>query len=132
MLKEFPELASCADNSKVLEVGCGNGSTALPILWYFLDDPVDVRCFSCPCYFSSLLNLYYFYAVDERASFYMPVIVVMRLLRGLKRLLLLLHLYLLCIAFTHSFVIFQQLDFPHGWPATPAQKAPLTGIFQDL
>ncbi|KAL8533334.1 hypothetical protein ACS0TY_009649 [Phlomoides rotata] len=32
LLKEFPELASCTDNSKVLEVGCGNGSTALPIL----------------------------------------------------------------------------------------------------
>lgn len=32
LLKEFPELASCEDNSKVLEVGCGNGSTALPLL----------------------------------------------------------------------------------------------------
>ncbi|XP_059628490.1 uncharacterized protein LOC132271201 isoform X1 [Cornus florida] len=32
LLKEFPELASCDENSKVLEVGCGNGSTALPIL----------------------------------------------------------------------------------------------------
>ncbi|KAK6138008.1 hypothetical protein DH2020_028262 [Rehmannia glutinosa] len=32
LLKEFPELASCEDHSKVLEVGCGNGSTALPIL----------------------------------------------------------------------------------------------------
>ncbi|XP_057789221.1 uncharacterized protein LOC131006092 isoform X3 [Salvia miltiorrhiza] len=32
LLKEFPELASCKDESKVLEVGCGNGSTALPIL----------------------------------------------------------------------------------------------------
>ncbi|KAL3523714.1 hypothetical protein ACH5RR_016548 [Cinchona calisaya] len=32
LLKEFPELASCRDYSKVLEVGCGNGSTALPIL----------------------------------------------------------------------------------------------------
>ncbi|KAH6761947.1 Methyltransferase family protein [Perilla frutescens var. hirtella] len=32
LLKEFPELASCKENSKVLEVGCGNGSTALPIL----------------------------------------------------------------------------------------------------
>ncbi|KAL6526703.1 hypothetical protein OROGR_015793 [Orobanche gracilis] len=33
LLKEFPELASCKDKSKVLEVGCGNGSTALPLLW---------------------------------------------------------------------------------------------------
>ncbi|KAE8659970.1 hypothetical protein F3Y22_tig00116959pilonHSYRG00132 [Hibiscus syriacus] len=32
LLKEFPELVSCGDDSKVLEVGCGNGSTALPIL----------------------------------------------------------------------------------------------------
>ncbi|KAK9735253.1 hypothetical protein RND81_04G194000 [Saponaria officinalis] len=32
LLKEFPELLSCADYSKVLEVGCGNGSTVLPIL----------------------------------------------------------------------------------------------------
>ncbi|KAL0358606.1 UNVERIFIED_CONTAM: O-methyltransferase 3 [Sesamum angustifolium] len=31
-LKEFPELAACKDYSKVLEVGCGNGSTALAIL----------------------------------------------------------------------------------------------------
>ncbi|XP_062084430.1 uncharacterized protein LOC133790704 isoform X3 [Humulus lupulus] len=32
LLKEFPELVSCKENSKVLEVGCGNGSTILPIL----------------------------------------------------------------------------------------------------
>ncbi|KAB1202493.1 Methyltransferase-like protein 6 [Morella rubra] len=32
LLKEFPELVSCGECSKVLEVGCGNGSTALPIL----------------------------------------------------------------------------------------------------
>ena len=32
LLKEFPELLSCDEYSKVLEVGCGNGSTALPIL----------------------------------------------------------------------------------------------------
>ncbi|KAM7532218.1 hypothetical protein LguiB_035628 [Lonicera macranthoides] len=32
LLKEFPELASCDEHCKVLEVGCGNGSTALPIL----------------------------------------------------------------------------------------------------
>ncbi|XP_058082835.1 uncharacterized protein LOC131230841 isoform X2 [Magnolia sinica] len=32
LLKEFPELLSCGDFSKVLEVGCGNGSTVLPIL----------------------------------------------------------------------------------------------------
>ncbi|CAK9153050.1 unnamed protein product [Ilex paraguariensis] len=32
LLKEFPELASSNEYRKVLEVGCGNGSTALPIL----------------------------------------------------------------------------------------------------
>lgn len=32
LLKEFPELLTCEDYSKVLEVGCGNGSTVLPIL----------------------------------------------------------------------------------------------------
>ncbi|GMG99586.1 hypothetical protein Nepgr_001426 [Nepenthes gracilis] len=32
LLKEFPELVSRPDCSKVLEVGCGNGSTILPIL----------------------------------------------------------------------------------------------------
>lgn len=32
LLKEFPELVTCADYSKILEVGCGNGSTLLPIL----------------------------------------------------------------------------------------------------
>ncbi|KAL9416773.1 hypothetical protein AB3S75_039878 [Citrus x aurantiifolia] len=32
LLKEFPELVSCGGSSKLLEVGCGNGSTALPIL----------------------------------------------------------------------------------------------------
>ncbi|XP_010274837.1 PREDICTED: methyltransferase-like protein 6 isoform X1 [Nelumbo nucifera] len=32
LLKEFPELLTCDADSKVLEVGCGNGSTVLPIL----------------------------------------------------------------------------------------------------
>ncbi|KAF8394306.1 hypothetical protein HHK36_020513 [Tetracentron sinense] len=32
LLKEFPELHCCDEYSKVLEVGCGNGSTVLPIL----------------------------------------------------------------------------------------------------
>lgn len=52
LLKEFPELASCEDNSKVLEVGCGNGSTALPLLWYFLEEPIVLLLvFSFPCSF---------------------------------------------------------------------------------
>ncbi|KAE9619062.1 putative tRNA(Thr) (cytosine(32)-N(3))-methyltransferase [Lupinus albus] len=32
LLKEFPELLHCGPNSKLLEIGCGNGSTVLPIL----------------------------------------------------------------------------------------------------
>uniref|UniRef100_A0A2C9VB00 tRNA N(3)-methylcytidine methyltransferase n=1 Tax=Manihot esculenta TaxID=3983 RepID=A0A2C9VB00_MANES len=32
LLKEFPELVSCDDFSKVLEVGCGSGSSVIPIL----------------------------------------------------------------------------------------------------
>lgn len=32
LLKEFPELIRTSDSIKVLEVGCGNGSTVLPIL----------------------------------------------------------------------------------------------------
>lgn len=38
LLKEFPQLLSSPPNSnpKLLEVGCGNGSTVLPILRYFV------------------------------------------------------------------------------------------------
>lgn len=32
LLKEFPELVACGEYSKLLEVGCGNGSSVLPIL----------------------------------------------------------------------------------------------------
>ncbi|KAL8210572.1 hypothetical protein R6Q57_005009 [Mikania cordata] len=45
LFKEFPELASCGEYSKVLEVGCGNGSTALPILRY----KENVLVFACDC-----------------------------------------------------------------------------------
>lgn len=45
LLKEFPELASCIYNSKVLEVGCGNGSTALPIL----RGKEDINVYACDC-----------------------------------------------------------------------------------
>ncbi|XP_062084431.1 uncharacterized protein LOC133790704 isoform X4 [Humulus lupulus] len=43
LLKEFPELVSCKENSKVLEVGCGNGSTILPILRF----PSWLACNQC-------------------------------------------------------------------------------------
>ncbi|KAJ7978192.1 Methyltransferase-like protein [Quillaja saponaria] len=45
LLKEFPELVSCEENSKVLEVGCGNGSTALPIL----RGNKNVTVYACDC-----------------------------------------------------------------------------------
>ncbi|KAL7148053.1 hypothetical protein ABFS83_06G151500 [Erythranthe nasuta] len=50
LLKEFPELASCKENSKVLEVGCGNGSTALPIL----RGRGDVILYACDCSIEAL------------------------------------------------------------------------------
>lgn len=45
LFKEFPELASCAEHSKLLEVGCGNGSTALPIL----RGKDNILVFACDC-----------------------------------------------------------------------------------
>ncbi|KAL8159609.1 hypothetical protein V2J09_001146 [Rumex salicifolius] len=45
LLKEFPELVKCADYSKVLEVGCGNGSTVLPIL----RAKEKMEVFACDC-----------------------------------------------------------------------------------
>ncbi|XP_076897732.1 uncharacterized protein LOC143551074 [Bidens hawaiensis] len=45
LFKEFPELASCAEYSNVLEVGCGNGSTALPILRC----KENILVFACDC-----------------------------------------------------------------------------------
>ncbi|KAL1559489.1 tRNA N(3)-methylcytidine methyltransferase METTL6 [Salvia divinorum] len=50
LLKEFPELASCEDNSKVLEVGCGNGSTALPILC----GREGIILYACDCSYEAL------------------------------------------------------------------------------
>ncbi|GAB2211435.1 hypothetical protein Droror1_Dr00024748 [Drosera rotundifolia] len=45
LLKEFPELVSCPDHSMVLEVGCGNGSTVLPIL----RGKAKVTVYACDC-----------------------------------------------------------------------------------
>ncbi|PON46073.1 Methyltransferase-like [Parasponia andersonii] len=45
LLKEFPELVSCKENSRVLEVGCGNGSTVLPIL----RGNENVIVYACDC-----------------------------------------------------------------------------------
>ncbi|XP_075084471.1 uncharacterized protein LOC107760721 [Nicotiana tabacum] len=45
LLKEFPELACCGECSTVLEVGCGNGSTALPIL----RGNKSISLYACDC-----------------------------------------------------------------------------------
>ncbi|KAK9078672.1 hypothetical protein SSX86_002729 [Deinandra increscens subsp. villosa] len=45
LFKEFPELASCGEYSKVLEVGCGNGSTAISILRC----KENILVFACDC-----------------------------------------------------------------------------------
>ncbi|KAB5529464.1 hypothetical protein DKX38_019545 [Salix brachista] len=45
LLKEFPELVSCREFSKVLEVGCGNGSSVIPIL----RGNKDIIVYACDC-----------------------------------------------------------------------------------
>ncbi|KAK4757027.1 hypothetical protein SAY87_007154 [Trapa incisa] len=45
LLKEFPELVSCGKDSLILEVGCGNGSTALPIL----RNNENIDLYACDC-----------------------------------------------------------------------------------
>lgn len=45
LLKEFPELCSSQDHAKVLEVGCGNGSTAVSIL----RSSERITVFACDC-----------------------------------------------------------------------------------
>lgn len=44
-MKEFPELVSCGEGFRVLEVGCGNGSTALPIL----RGNKNIMLYACDC-----------------------------------------------------------------------------------
>ncbi|XP_052186377.1 uncharacterized protein LOC127797481 isoform X2 [Diospyros lotus] len=48
LLKEFPELLSCDEHSKLLEVGCGNGSTILPIL------RGSINVYACDCSIEAL------------------------------------------------------------------------------
>ncbi|KAJ1255655.1 hypothetical protein BS78_K175100 [Paspalum vaginatum] len=45
LLKEFPELPNSEDCAKILEVGCGNGSTAVSIL----RSNESIRVFACDC-----------------------------------------------------------------------------------
>ncbi|XP_024003998.1 methyltransferase-like protein 6 [Eutrema salsugineum] len=52
LLKEFPELVSCGDNSKLLEVGCGNGSTVLPIL----RGSKNITVYACDCSSEALVR----------------------------------------------------------------------------
>ncbi|XP_022746450.1 methyltransferase-like protein 6 isoform X2 [Durio zibethinus] len=64
LLKEFPELVSCADGSKVLEVGCGNGSTALPIL----RGNEKIILYACDCSNETLERAKEFIAASNVAS----------------------------------------------------------------
>lgn len=50
LLKEFPELVSCPDYSKVLEVGCGNGSSILPIM----RGKEKISVYACDCSIEAL------------------------------------------------------------------------------
>ncbi|XP_010414913.1 PREDICTED: methyltransferase-like protein 6 [Camelina sativa] len=52
LLKEFPELVSCGENSKLLEVGCGNGSTVLPIL----RGNKNITVYACDCSSEALVR----------------------------------------------------------------------------
>ncbi|CAL5079880.1 unnamed protein product [Urochloa decumbens] len=45
LLKEFPELPNSTDCAKILEVGCGNGSTAVSIL----RSSESITVFACDC-----------------------------------------------------------------------------------
>ncbi|KAG7588610.1 S-adenosyl-L-methionine-dependent methyltransferase [Arabidopsis suecica] len=52
LLKEFPELVSCGENSKLLEIGCGNGSTVLPIL----RGSKNITVYACDCSSEALVR----------------------------------------------------------------------------
>ncbi|KAL0552679.1 hypothetical protein IC582_011797 [Cucumis melo] len=54
LLKEFPELVSCKKYCKVLEVGCGNGSTVIPILRNLVDK--YCLCLHCACLYEILFK----------------------------------------------------------------------------
>uniref|UniRef100_A0A0D9WXY2 Methyltransferase-like protein n=1 Tax=Leersia perrieri TaxID=77586 RepID=A0A0D9WXY2_9ORYZ len=45
LLKEFPELLNSKDSAKLVEVGCGNGSTVLPILRF----SPSMTVYACDC-----------------------------------------------------------------------------------
>ncbi|XVF57167.1 hypothetical protein PTKIN_Ptkin06aG0182500 [Pterospermum kingtungense] len=64
LLKEFPELVSCADGCKVLEIGCGNGSTALPIL----RGNEKIILYACDCSNETLERAKEFIAASNIAS----------------------------------------------------------------
>ncbi|KAM7251371.1 hypothetical protein ACFE04_023254 [Oxalis oulophora] len=65
LLKEFPELVTCGDQgSKVLEVGCGNGSTVLPIL----RGNKNVRVYACDCSTETLKKVEQFVGATDIAS----------------------------------------------------------------
>ncbi|KAI5398216.1 hypothetical protein KIW84_063850, partial [Lathyrus oleraceus] len=82
LLKEFPQLLSSPPNSnpKLLEVGCGNGSTVLPILRYFL-------FFSQPLFIlPHAIDFFIYFVGKTRMLLFMHAIVVTRLLIELRKL----------------------------------------------
>nr|VDC76340.1 unnamed protein product [Brassica rapa] len=52
LLKEFPELVLCGENTKLLEVGCGNGSTVLPVL----RGSKNITVYACDCSSEALVR----------------------------------------------------------------------------
>ncbi|CAN8253841.1 unnamed protein product [Cochlearia groenlandica] len=52
LLKEFSELVTCGENSILLEVGCGNGSTVLPILRACK----NITVYACDCSSEALIR----------------------------------------------------------------------------
>ncbi|KAF3603734.1 hypothetical protein F2Q69_00036304 [Brassica cretica] len=52
LLKEFPELVLCGENTKLLEVGCGNGSTVLPLL----RGSKNITVYACDCSSEALVR----------------------------------------------------------------------------
>lgn len=88
LLKEFPQLLSSPANSnpRLLEVGCGNGSTVLPILRYFFffsSSSFSAFVYSSSRYWFFFLKLF---VGQTRMLLFMHAIVVMRLLIELRKL----------------------------------------------
>lgn len=129
LFKEFPDLASF---SLFLEVGCGNGSTALPILRY-LSFPFLNSCF---LYLIASLHINMFVIVPSKLLWYMPVIAAFRHLTALNTMYYV--LLLMLIPSILAFILFTAISLPMhfltGWPVIIANKLHLNAntVFQVL